>query len=87
MRKSLGPEMTRRQLLGHAGRIGLLSTASAALPLLPTSSNATDQGLLPIGMNLSGIADFAPGYPFLNLMWGARPWADTQCEWSGALVH
>ena len=29
---------------------------------------------LPIGMNLSGITDYTPGFPFKNLMWGARPW-------------
>jgi len=29
---------------------------------------------LPIGMNLSGIADWEPGYPFRNLFLGARPW-------------
>ena len=30
---------------------------------------------LPIGMNLSGIADYEPGFPFRNLMWGARKWS------------
>lgn len=29
---------------------------------------------LPIGMNLSGIADWEPGFPFRNLFLGARPW-------------
>ncbi|MET3825515.1 hypothetical protein ABIC16_001208 [Sphingomonas sp. PvP055] len=29
---------------------------------------------LPIGMNLAAISDYAPGFPFHNLMWGARPW-------------
>jgi hypothetical protein len=29
---------------------------------------------LPIGMNLSGIADWEAGFPFRNLMWGARLW-------------
>ena len=29
---------------------------------------------LPIGMNLAGVADWATGYPFRNLFWGARPW-------------
>lgn len=29
---------------------------------------------LPIGMNLAGIADWDPGFPFQNLFWGARPW-------------
>lgn len=25
-------------------------------------------------MNLSGVSDYADGFPFRNLMWGARPW-------------
>lgn len=29
---------------------------------------------LPIGMNLSEVRDYSPGYPFKNLLWGARPW-------------
>lgn len=29
---------------------------------------------LPIGMNLAGIADWETGFPFRNLMWGARLW-------------
>lgn len=29
---------------------------------------------LPIGMNLAGIADWGPGFPFKNLFFGARPW-------------
>ncbi|WP_283419608.1 hypothetical protein [Sphingopyxis sp. Geo48] len=29
---------------------------------------------LPIGMNLAGIADWEPGFPFRNLFLGARPW-------------
>ena len=29
---------------------------------------------LPIGMNLAGITDWEPGFPFQNLMWGARAW-------------
>ncbi|MEM6495865.1 MAG: hypothetical protein AAF709_03960 [Pseudomonadota bacterium] len=91
MRKSLGPEMTRRQLLRYAKRIGLLSTASATLPLLTAPSQATERGLLPIGMNLSGISDFGPGFPFLNLMWGARPWltrsARGEGPWSTGLTQ
>lgn len=29
---------------------------------------------MPIGMNLAGITDWEPGFPFQNLMWGARAW-------------
>lgn len=38
---------------------------------------------LPIGMNLSGIADYDPGFPFRNLMWGARPWLTTDRDCCG----
>ncbi len=41
---------------------------------------------LPIGMNLSAIADWQPGFPFVNLMWGARVWmtrnASNQGPWT-----
>lgn len=29
---------------------------------------------LPIGMNLAGVSDYDAGFPFRNLMWGARQW-------------
>lgn len=32
------------------------------------------KGKLPVGMNLGGITDYSLGYPFKNLIWGARPW-------------
>lgn len=38
---------------------------------------------LPIGMNLTGISDYAPGFPFKNLMWGARPWLTRNADGSG----
>lgn len=38
---------------------------------------------LPIGMNLAGIADYSPGFPFRNLMWGARPWMTHNADGSG----
>lgn len=37
-------------------------------------ARAQDAPRLRIGMNLSGISDYEPGYPFVNVMWGARPW-------------
>lgn len=39
---------------------------------------------LPIGMNLAGISDYSPGFPFKNLMWGARPWMTRNADGSGA---
>lgn len=38
---------------------------------------------LPIGMNLSGISDYTPGFPFKNLMWGARPWMTRHADGTG----
>ena len=38
---------------------------------------------LPIGMNLAGINDYQAGYPFRNLMWGARPWLTKNADGSG----
>jgi hypothetical protein len=38
------------------------------------SAVAAKYRTLPIGMNLAGIADWEPGFPFLNLMWGSRIW-------------
>ncbi|MFV0416030.1 MAG: hypothetical protein ACK5NG_06645 [Chthoniobacterales bacterium] len=34
-------------------------------------------------MNLAGIRDYATGYPFKNLMWGARPWLTKNVDRSG----
>lgn len=34
-------------------------------------------------MNLTGIADYATGYPFRNLMWGARRWLTRNADGSG----
>ena len=38
---------------------------------------------LPIGMNLAGVSDYTPGFPFRNLMWGARPWMTRQADGGG----
>ena len=38
---------------------------------------------LPVGMNLAGIADWSRGFPFLNLMWGARIWATNNANIEG----
>ncbi len=45
------------------------ATGSTALPKI-----SPEQARLPLGMNLAGVNDWTPGYPFRNLMWGARPW-------------
>lgn len=38
---------------------------------------------LPVGMNLAGINDYQAGYPFRNLMWGARPWMTKNADGRG----
>ena len=38
---------------------------------------------VPIGMNLSSVNDYSPGFPFKNLMWGARPWLTKNVDGSG----
>jgi hypothetical protein len=49
---------------------------SAAAMIVPSVAWTVSPDLprLPIGMNLAGIADWEPGFPFRNLMWGARLW-------------
>jgi hypothetical protein len=58
--------MTRRKFMQ-------VSAAVLALPSMAGSA-VTKSAQLPVGMNLAGIADWEPGFPFRNLMWGARLW-------------
>lgn len=44
------------------------------LSVSPNSLAEEPMPKLPIGMNLSAFDDWQTGYPFKNLMWGARPW-------------
>jgi hypothetical protein len=63
--------ISRREGLQLAG------SALGAAFLTSSGRQASSQAAhskLPIGMNLSGIADWQPGFPFVNLMWGARVW-------------
>jgi len=59
------------QLTGWAGAMGAMFGKNA---LLMPQALAAEHAKLPIGMNIAGIADWEPGFPFLNLMWGARIW-------------
>lgn len=64
--------ISRRELLAA-------SCAATVASFSPGLRSAVAQAVaggakLPIGMNVAGIADWEPGFPFLNLMWGARPW-------------
>lgn len=70
----------RSLLLSTSLGAGLLSLGAFALcarntgsPVQPVPYGSSFPKL-PIGMNLAGIADWEPGFPFKNLFWGARPW-------------
>lgn len=65
--ETIGLAVSRRDLLKAASATFLASS-------YPGLSRADGNRKLPIGMNLAGIADWEPGFPFINLMWGARPW-------------
>ncbi|WP_420383831.1 hypothetical protein [Novosphingobium sp.] len=69
-------------LLGLAGlRRSRLFAQTGQAPLsVPVNPTAP---VLPVGMNLAGIADWDPGFPFRNLMWGARPWQTCALDGSG----
>lgn len=65
--------------LGLAGLWTGNSSSSAVEPLPRNESFPK----LPIGMNLAGIADWEPGFPFKNLFLGARPWLTRNLNGSG----
>ncbi len=54
--------------------LGCLTALIIAAPSGVASSPNEPLPRMPIGMNLSGISDWGPGFPFKNLMWGARLW-------------
>lgn len=66
--------LTRRRFIRSTGALA----GAAVLPnwlLAGCSKGIAAPGFsLPMGMNLAGIADWEPGFPFRNLMWGARKW-------------
>jgi hypothetical protein len=51
-----------------------ISAAALVAPSWAYGSILPNIPHLPIGMNLAGIADWENGFPFRNLMWGARLW-------------
>lgn len=71
----------RSLLVSSASGLGLVSLGGIALwaknsdtaPIEPIPFGESFPKI-PIGMNLSGISDWDPGFPFKNLFWGARPW-------------
>ncbi len=54
--------------------IALTLAAAFFIDVASAQTKATDAVKMKIGMNLAGINDYSLGYPFKNLMWGARPW-------------
>jgi hypothetical protein len=52
------------------------------MPMI-SASGAAEMPKLPMGMNLAKIADWEPGFPFRNLMWGARLWMTRNIDGSG----
>ncbi|WP_292948332.1 hypothetical protein [Novosphingobium sp.] len=71
---SLGISSYAGMKLWRAGATGLPSEPLARGNAFPK---------LPIGMNLAGIADWEPGFPFKNLFLGARPWLTRNLSGSG----
>lgn len=68
--------LSRRRFLQASG----LALGAFAAPAWLRGQGASSAGgaagaaRLPIGMNLAGIADWEPGFPFRNLMLGSRWW-------------
>ena len=75
------PSLSRRSMLqasfAAAGALGLTLT----MPKEVWAQLAS--GKLAMGINLAGISDWDPGFPFLNLMWGARTWITKNAEAGG----
>lgn len=70
----------RGMLLASSAGVGLLSLNGLGLCAQSTRGSVSPVTRneafpkLPIGINLAGIADYEPGFPFRNLFLGARPW-------------
>lgn len=80
----------RSLLIGSASGVGIAALGLAGLWAGGRTSNAVEPlprgesfPKLPIGMNLAGIADYEPGFPFKNLFLGARPWTTRNLSRSG----
>lgn len=81
----------RRTLLTtSAAGAGLLGVGASGFLALNVGSSAgssipknSDFPKLPIGMNLAGIADWEPGFPFRNVFLGSRSWLTRNLDGSG----
>ena len=60
----------------------LAVTANAAQPA--AAKEAPVPAKIPLAMNLCGITDYSGGFPFKNLMWGARQWLTKNEDGQGA---
>lgn len=60
-----------------------LIAAHAVLALGEEPSRDAGNVKLPIGMNLTVVSDWSDGFPFKNLMWGARSWVTRNADGSG----
>src|SRR3954466_1226170 len=65
-------ELDRRRLLQGAAA-GLVTGYGSHRAFAAEAPSREGLPKLPIGMNLAGISDYGRGFPFRNLMWGARP--------------
>lgn len=80
----------RSLLIGSASGVGVAALGLVGLWAGGRTSNAVEPlprgesfPKLPIGMNLAGIADWEPGFPFKNLFLGARPWTTRNLSGTG----
>jgi len=63
--------------------VGQCSKTRGSATARPSASAPGAAVQLPIGMNLAPVNDRTPGFPFKNLMWGARPWETHNLDGSG----
>jgi hypothetical protein len=67
-----------------------LSAGLLVMPSMALGANSIPPRL-PIGMNLSAITDWETGFPFRNLMWGARLWMTRNVrgdgQWDTATIN
>ena len=61
----------------------LAVTANAAPLATAKDAPAPAKAKIPMAMNLGGITDYSGGFPFRNLMWGARPWLSRNQDGKG----
>ncbi len=73
----------RKLFLGAALLFHPIAAQAADPPPAPSAPPPPPALKLPIAMNLAGINDYSTGYPFKNIMWGARPWFTKNADGTG----